>query len=54
MKLKKGVEIYHKRKTYIGKIPDDVFEEIYGENADKAKQKLKQRQTMRELFQEVE
>jgi len=40
MKLKKGVEIFHKNKRYVGEIPDDVFEEIYGENGDKAKEKF--------------
>lgn len=38
MKLKKGVEIEHKKKRYRGEIPDEVFEEIYGgeKGSDKA------------------
>jgi len=43
MKLKAGVEICHKKKTYSGEIPDTVFEEIYGKGKknDKAKDKFK-------------
>ncbi|NIA28333.1 MAG: hypothetical protein GWP06_00295 [Actinobacteria bacterium] len=40
MKLKPGVEITHKCKTYKGEIPDDVFKEIYGGNGDKESKKL--------------
>jgi hypothetical protein len=39
MNLKKGVEIFHKNKQYVGEIPDAVFKEIYGKRADKAKVK---------------
>jgi hypothetical protein len=34
MKLKPGVEIVYKRKKYSREIPDDIFQEIYGENEE--------------------
>lgn len=39
MKLKLGVQIEYKKKRYVGNIPDAIFEEIYGKENGKAKQK---------------
>ncbi len=39
MKLKPGVEIGHKKKRYVGEIPDEIFDEIYGKDNEKKKEK---------------
>ena len=40
MKLKPGVSISYKAKKYKGEIPDDLFDEIYGIEAEKKKEKF--------------
>lgn len=53
MKLKEGVIIEHKKKRYVGEIPDAIFEEIYGDKSDEDKNK-KQIAKAREKFKFVE
>ena len=37
--LKDGVSIAYKKKRYIGEISEDLFNEIYGSDAEKQKEK---------------
>jgi hypothetical protein len=38
VKLKVGVEIEHKKKRYVGEVPDEVFKDMFGdEEAEKRK-----------------
>jgi len=40
MKLKPGVSINFKKKRYVGEIPDEIFEAIYGKDVEAKKAKF--------------